>query len=137
MKNFKGIIVMVLLITLSILYAIPVIAVESADSQNEFLEVPVTSIILRTIEVYMDGQKAPLKYAAFIDTTEKSVISLNDCSLIFGAQIEVIDTRLLLRKGSQEFILEEGDYWQLPPAQIQKEEITNIHSTNSIYLCAL
>lgn len=126
MKNFKGIIVMVLLITLSILYAIPVIAVESADSQNEFLEVPVTSIILRTIEVYMDGQKAPLKYAAFIDTTEKSVISLNDCSLIFGAQIEVIDTRLLLRKGSQEFILEEDDYWQFPPVQIQKEELTNI-----------
>jgi hypothetical protein len=124
MKNFKSL--TILLITLSILYTAPVIATEVTEYQEELQEVPVSSIILRTIEVYMDGQKAPLKYAAFIDPTAKSVISLNDCSLIFGAQIEVIDTRLLLRKGSQEFILEEGDYWQLPPAQIQKEEITNI-----------
>lgn len=126
MKKCRSLIITFLLITLNVLYVTPVIGAEITESQEEISEVPVTSIILRTIEVYMDGQKSPLNYAAFIDTNERSVISLNDCSLIFGAQIEVIDTRLLLRKGSQEFILEESDYWKLPPAQIQKEELTNI-----------
>ncbi|HBQ25867.1 MAG TPA: hypothetical protein DD791_05700 [Syntrophomonas sp.] len=114
---------MVLLITFSIFYATPVIGTEISEPEEIIKEVPITSIILRTIEVYLDGQIAPLNYAAFINTSERSVISLSDCSLIFGAQIEVIDTRLLLRKGSQEFILEEGDYWHLPPAQIQKEDL--------------
>ena len=126
MKKCRSLIITFLLITLNVLYVTPVIGAEITESQEEISEVPVTSIILRTIEVYMDGQKSPLNYAAFIDTNERSVISLNDCSLIFGAQIEVIDTRLLLRKGSQEFILEEGDYWQLPPAQIHTEELSNI-----------
>ena len=123
MKNFKSFVVMVLLITFSIFYATPVIGTEISEPEEIIKEVPITSIILRTIEVYLDGQIAPLNYAAFINTSERSVISLSDCSLIFGAQIEVIDTRLLLRKGSQEFILEEGDYWHLPPAQIQKEDL--------------
>lgn len=126
MRKCKNLVITVLLVTLSIFYVTPVIGTEFTEFQEEPREVPVTSIILRTIEVYMDGQKAPLNYAAFIDTNERSVISLTDCSLIFGAQIEIIDTRLLLRKGSQEFILEEGDYWQLPPAQIQKDGLTDI-----------
>ncbi|MDD4562623.1 MAG: VanW family protein, partial [Syntrophomonadaceae bacterium] len=126
MKKVKSFTAMVLLITLIVCYATPGMGAETTESQVVPQEVPVTSIILRTIEVYLDGQKAPLNYAAFIDTTARSVISLNDCSLIFGAQIEVIDTRLLLRKGSQEFLLEEGDYLQLPPAQVQEEDLSTI-----------
>ncbi len=122
MKKFKSFVITVLVITLSVFYVTPGIATEVTKTQ----EVPVTSIILKTIDVYLDGQKAPLHYVAFIAANERSVISLNDCSLIFGAQIEVIDTRLLLRKDSQEFILEEHDYWHLPPAQVQEENLTDI-----------
>lgn len=83
-------------------------------------ETPITSVILRSIDIYLDGEEAPLNYAAFIDTWERAVISLNDCSLVFGTQIEIIDARLLLRKGSIEFLLEEGEYLHLPPARVDE-----------------
>ena len=66
MKNFKSFVVMVLLITFSIFYATPVIGTEISEPEEIIKEVPITSIILRTIEVYLDGQIAPLNYAAFI-----------------------------------------------------------------------
>lgn len=147
MKKRKHFIAMILLITLITCYATPVIGAKTTESQvlpqevtqdvNQGVpqdvpqdvtqRVPIKSIIVRTIEVYVDGQKAPLNYAAFIDTTAKSVISLNDCSLIFGVQVEFIDTRLLLRKDSKEFSLEKGDYLQLPPAQVQEEDLVTLN----------
>ena len=138
MKKAKNITAMVLLITFIVFHVTPTMGMETTESQvlpqeevNQEVqeipqEVPLTSIILRTIEVYLDGQKAPLEYAAFIDPTARSVISLNDCRLIFGAQIELIDTRLLLRKGSQEFLLEESEYLRLPPAQVQEEDQSTV-----------
>lgn len=135
MKKVKNITAMVLLITFMVFYVTPAMGMETIKSQvlpqevvNQEIpqEVPLTSVIVRTIEVYLDGQKAPLEYAAFIDPTARSVISLNDCRLIFGAQIEFIDTRLLLRKGSQEFLLEESDYLKLLPVGVEEEDLSTI-----------
>jgi hypothetical protein len=115
MSRFKILISLVLMVNLAVLWYTPGVRAEMTNPQ----EVPATSIMLTFIEIYLNGQEAPLDYAAFIDTRERAVISLTDCSLIFGAQIEVIDTRLLLRKGTQELLIEAEDYLRLPPVQTQ------------------
>lgn len=115
MKRVISYILIIIGFSFTLFYSTPGVRAEAISPE----ETPVTSVILRTIDIYLDGEEAPLNYAAFIDTSERAVISLNDCSLIFGTQIEIIDTRLLLRKGAQEFLIEEEDYLQLPPAQVQ------------------
>lgn len=111
MKRLISYVLIVLGFSFTFFYSTPGARAESMSME----ETPATSVILRTIDIYLDGEQSPLNYAAFIDTGERAVISLNDCSLIFGAQIEIIDTRLLLRKGSQELLIEKEDYLQLPP----------------------
>lgn len=124
MRKIISFILIVLVFSFTVFYSTPGVRAEAITPEEtpdtpETSVTPVTSIILRTIDIYLNGEGAPLSYAAFIDTRERAVISLNDCSLIFGAQIEIIDTRLLLRKGSQELLIEKEDYLQLPPAQVE------------------
>jgi len=77
------------------------------------LDIP---IIKRVISVYINGEKAPLQFTAFINAQDRAMLSLEDCQYVLEANItaEPEDNRLIIRKGSQEFLLEKEDYLFLP-----------------------
>lgn len=75
--------------------------------------------ISRTIPIYIDGQAAPLKFSAFIDDRGISYISLSDCMSTLDAQIEITDNIIMITKRSQEFMLEAGDYINIPLKRLQ------------------
>ena len=109
MINPKSVIIIVLVITLSLFYAF-----DGVTAAAEIQDISLTYINSSNVQIYLNGEKAPLNYVAYVDTTNKSVISLNDCRLIFEAQIEVSDSKIIIRKGAHELILNEGDYWHMP-----------------------